>query len=379
MKYYWVLSNGRLSREDNTVHFTDSDGAESVIPIDSIECLHLYGEVDLNTKVLNFIAQKGVTVHLFNYYGYYSGSWYPRESPMAVTTLMRQCELYSDSARRVKVASGILHGAARSMEQTLNYYLRRQPDEPETVPEDAPDLHGAEGVPVDEELEAAVNAPLPPDDSDETPDTVECAPGPLRDVRDTIRRLGREALGVSNVQSLRGVEGKIRAAYYTAFPLILQPPWTFSGRNRRPPRDEINALISFLNCALYGACNAEVFRTRLHPAVSFLHDAQDGRLSLGLDVAEVFKPIIVDRLIFRMANTHALNPGHFRRADNACLLNEEGKRIVVSNWNKRLSTTIFHRRIRRHVSYRHLLRMECHALANHVDGIAEYRAFRAWW
>ena len=78
MKEYYVLKNGRLRRHENTIEFVNGDQKRS-LPLHNIYSLHLFGETDLNTKVLNFLSQNGIPIHFYNFYGYYSGSFYPRE------------------------------------------------------------------------------------------------------------------------------------------------------------------------------------------------------------------------------------------------------------------------------------------------------------
>ena len=148
---------------------------------------------------------------------------------------------------------------------------------------------------------------------------------------------------------------------------------------RRPPDNEVNALISFGNGYLYSVCLAELYRTQLTPTISFLHEPGVRRFSLALDLSEIFKPLIVDRAIFRLLNTGQLKKSHFDRDTNGCFLNETGRQLFLGSLNARIETTIKHRRLGRSVTYRHLIRLECYKLIRHLTGLEPYRAFRAWW
>ncbi|NLC51450.1 MAG: subtype I-B CRISPR-associated endonuclease Cas1, partial [Firmicutes bacterium] len=76
---HYTLSNGRLKRKDNTVYFVREDGSKQSLPIERIRNIHIYGEVDFNSKLLNYLSQYDICIHIYNYYGYYSGTYYPRK------------------------------------------------------------------------------------------------------------------------------------------------------------------------------------------------------------------------------------------------------------------------------------------------------------
>ena len=183
------------------------------------------------------------------------------------------------------------------------------------------------------------------------------------------------------MNALRGIEGKMRERYYQAWRHIVSgEAWAFERRVRRPPDNEVNALISFGNGFLYTVCLSEIYRTQLTPTVSYLHEPGARRFSLALDLSEIFKPLIVDRAIFRLLNTGQLKPAqHFDKSLDGCYLSEAGRKLFLAALEERLGATIKHRRLGRHVSYRHLIRLECYKLVRHLTGIEPYRAFRAWW
>jgi len=110
-----------------------------------------------------------------------------------------------------------------------------------------------------------------------------------------------------------------------------------------------------------------------------LHEPFERRFSLSLDLSEIFKPFLGDRTIFKLLNKGQLNEDHFRKDVNFCLLNDEGKRIFLKEWDERLKRTIKHRSLKRNVSYQRLMRLECYKLIKHLLGVYEYEAFRMWW
>jgi CRISPR-associated protein Cas1 len=122
-----------------------------------------------------------------------------------------------------------------------------------------------------------------------------------------------------------------------------------------------------------------IYHTQLNPTISYLHEPGTRRYSLALDLAEIFKPILVDRTIFRIVNKGEIKQKNFSFELNGCLLNESGKKIFLSAYEEHLSETIQHRELKKKVSYKYLIRLECYKLAKHVLGIQEYKPFKIWW
>ena len=132
----------------------------------------------------------------------------------------------------------------------------------------------------------------------------------LQELIDTIKRLTKTLDDAKNVDEIMGVEGNIRQAYYAAFDIILDD-FNMGSRTKQPPENEVNALISFGNMMCYTETLKAIHQTQLNPTISFLHTPGERRYSLCLDISEIFKPIIVDRVIFKVLNKHALGCQHF--------------------------------------------------------------------
>ncbi len=434
MKNYYLLNNGRLKRESNSLVMEAADGKKRQIPVEDVDSLLVYGEVDFNSRVLTFLGSKKIPFHLFNYYGFYSGSYYPREYLHSGHLLVHQVAHYADMPRRLKLVRELVRASAHSMLRNVAYYVNRRKGTGDTDIEEAEPFGeiGAEtsasGIPRDDQLEAALDATAsgPAGDSTENPNenrhhnseairaenpaqssegaadlvdpgsegaadlvdpadpfesliAFETEVAPLAQIRDTITRLAAQIETFDQVNHLRGIEGKMRERYYQAWQHIIGNGWAFDRRTRRPPDNEVNALISFGNSVLYTACLSEIYRTQLTPTISYLHEPGARRFSLALDISEIFKPLLVDRAIFRLLNTNQLKPEHFDRSLECCYLNDAGKKLFLVALEERLNATIKHRRLGRHVSYRHLIRLECYKLIRHLTDVEPYHAFRAWW
>jgi CRISPR-associated protein Cas1 len=270
-----------------------------------------------------------VPVHIFNYYGYYSGSYYPREHLNSGFLIVNQVECYKDNTRRLAIAKEFIRCAAHNILRNLKYYQNRKPG-----------------------LNEYIN-----------------------DIEATLPRLEN----AKNVLEIMAWEGHMRERYYDSFNVVLDLEEVFTKRTRRPPDNTMNALISFGNSLLYATTLGEIYHTQLNPTISFLHEPGNRRFSLSLDIAEVFKPVIVDHVIFRLMNTNMLSEKDFEQDVNFCYLSESGRKVFLREYDERLNTTIKHRTLKRNVSYRHLIRLECYKIEKAVTGMEEYKGFTAWW
>jgi CRISPR-associated protein Cas1 len=304
-------------------------GERRTIPVEDVDALWVFGELDLNARVLVFLARHKVPVHFFNYYGFYSGSFYPREYLHAGYLVVRQVRHYSNRKLRQAIAREFIGAAMHNIMRNLRYYANRGVD-----------------------LQA-----------------------PTEGVQEETLRLG----AARDIPELMACEGRARAAYYQAFSGILRNDVEFTKRVRRPPDNIVNALISFTNGLVYSAALTQIYRTQLDPTISFLHEPGARRFSLALDLAEVFKPILADRMIFKLLNNRQLSDRDFAQDLNCCYLKESGRKVVLKEWDARLETTIEHRRLRRKVSYERLIRLECYKLVKHLTNVEPYTGFRAWW
>lgn len=175
-------------------------------------------------------------------------------------------------------------------------------------------------------------------------------------------------------------KGTCGKPYYSAFDEILdRPDFRFDRRSRRPPQNELNALISFGNSLLYTQVLSEIYQTHLDPRIGYLHSTNFRRFSLNLDVAEIFKPVLVDRIIFKVVGQGMLTRSHFVRESGGLLLTDAGKRVFLKEWEEKLKTTIKHRSLGREISYRRLIRMELYKLQKHLMGEEAYEPFEALW
>lgn len=333
-KSYYLFNPGRMARKDNTLLFTpvDENGVEGIVkylPVEGVDNLYVFGSVDANSALYNFLGKQGVSVHFFDYYEHYTGSFYPKEYLLAGKMQIEQTKAYLNKKKRLEIARALVEGASYNMLKNLRYYANRG-----------------------RSLEQAV--------------------AEIESYRTKLPDTGQ-------IDELMGLEGNCRSSYYSAFDDIL-PGFEMGNRVKNPPSNEVNALISFGNSLCYTAALDCIYHTQLNPTISYLHEPGARRYSLALDLAEIFKPILADRTIFTLLNKKQLKPTDFDFSMNGCLLKDSGRKTFLAAFDERLKETIKHRTLNRMVSYKHLIRLECYKLSKYILGMEEtYKPFKIWW
>ncbi len=211
-KIFYLFNPGQMERKDNTLKFTpyaiDEDGTEHVgqpryLPVEDINEFYCFGSLKASSSLFNFLGQKDVCMHFFDYYENYTGSFMPRDYLLSGRMLLAQTLAYQSKKKRVAIAQKFIDGAAYNMVRNLMYYNRRGKD-----------------------MEYFIN---------------------------TINELAKKIPETEEVDELMGVEGLIRKTYYEAFDLILND-FVMGERSKQPPQNEVNALISFGNMMCYTQC-----------------------------------------------------------------------------------------------------------------------------
>jgi CRISPR-associated protein Cas1 len=319
METLFVSRSAVLKQRENTLSIF-LDGKTRALPIESIRHLVLLGETRLNSRLLTLCGKHGVRLSVFDYYGYFKGCFEPIDRNPAGVVKLAQARLLLDDARRIAVAREIVRGAAHNMIANLRYYRYR----------------GAES---------------------------------LAAIIDNMQRLTSKIGKADDSPTLMGVEGNLHEWYYSGWKHI-HPSLDFTPRVRRPPNNPINCLLSFLNQLTYAVVRHEASKTHLEETFSVLHSPGQGRASLSLDLAEPFKPVLVDMLIFRMARRGMLSENWFDEKDGVCLLSETGRRHVAEQFSLRLEEQLRDR------SYRAWVYREALQLEREVLEVSDYESFK---
>ncbi len=328
-KIIYVFSDGELKRQDNTIKFY-CDETQRFIPVEDISDIFVFGEVSINKKLLELLSQKEIVMHYFNYYGYYMGTFYPREHMNSGYMILKQAEHYLDDHKRVIISKSIVKGALKNMKQVLKYYSGRG-----------------------------------------------------KNLEENIKRLEDFELELDNyndISEIMAIEGNAREYYYKSFDIIIEnEDFVFEQRSRRPPKNYLNSLISFGNSIMYTLVLSEIYKTHLDPRIGFLHATNFRRFSLNLDIAEIFKPILIDRVIFYLLDKKMISKNDFDKSMEGILIKDKAKKLFIEELDNRLKTTIKHREIGKAVSYRRLIRLELYKLEKHLMGEKEYEPYVSRW
>lgn len=328
-KTIYIFTDGELKRKENTLYFETEEG-KKYIPVEITSELLIFSEVTINKRLLEFLTENEIILHFFNHYGYYIGSFYPREHLNSGYMILKQAEHYINQEKRILLAKKFVSGGIENIKKVLMYYENRGK--------------------------------------------------PLSEIIEKINSIYQSITDCKTTEELMAIEGNIREQYYKAFDKILNNEhFIFEERTKRPPKNRLNALISFANSLVYTTCLSEIYHTHLDPRIGFLHATNFRRFTLNLDIAEIFKPIIADRAIFNLVNKGILKPQHFEKKLEGIVLNDKGKQLLIQEIDVRLRSTIQHRKLGRHVSYRQLIRLELYKVQKHLMDEEEYKPFISSW
>lgn len=240
-----IASIGELSRKDNSLCFKN-EKKHIYIPVENVKEIYCFNEVSINSKLLDFLAQKNIIVHFFNYYGNYSGTFYPRKKYMSGKLLVKQVEKFN--TERLTVARAIVKGIGINIYEVLYHYYKHDKKE-------------------------------------------------VKEVLDWIKTQFYSAVNeVKSIPELMAFEGDLWLRFYSTFKYFLPEDFVMNKRVKRPPDNPINALISFGNTLLYTKTISAIYRTHLDQRISFLHEPSEGRFSLSLDISEVLNLLLYLKL-----------------------------------------------------------------------------------
>ncbi|MGL4973459.1 MAG: CRISPR-associated endonuclease Cas1, partial [Culicoidibacterales bacterium] len=265
----YLFQKGRLTAKDEAFFF-ESESLKRFIPPHSTEELHLFGAIEMNKRFFQLAKVNQIQVHMYDQYTHYIGSFIDYQNNTNGELLVKQVLRQADEQQRLMIAKAILFAGFKQILKNIKYYHNRRPTE---------------------QFGQAIH-----------------------DITISLGRLEQ----VTTIQSAMLLEAHIRQVYYRCFDKILcNPDFVFERRSIRPPHNALNAMISFGNTVLYNIIMNEIMRTKLDIRIGFLHETQNRRTTtLNLDLAEIFKPLIVDRLIFRLINRQQIKSTHFKETSD---------------------------------------------------------------
>ena len=322
---HFLMSHGRLRRQDNNLYFDryDEEGTvthSKILPINAIDEIYILAKVDLDSYSLAFIAYNNILLHFFSAYQSFRGNFFP-STPNSVNksgfVLLQQLRVFDDPVHRLYLARQITKGHFINGANNCKKYK------------------------VEFDIERYL-------------ETLEKA---------------------STINEIMASEGAFKKNYYQAWNTIIknQRSFKFTTRSKQPPTDKINSFISYVNTRIYNIVLSEIYKTELDPRIGFLHEPNYRAISLHLDIAEIFKPILGDNLIFTMLNKNEIGAKDFKTDSGRIrFTNDAIKKIEMKIIQKLTEQIVLGKQ---KLTWRQVIRREVNQIKKSVCESAEYEPF----
>lgn len=317
MYTFYITVDGAITRDANTLYFVGPDFKRH-LPVMNIKDIVISAKVSLSSWALDYLSKLGIIVHILKDNGQYMSSLIPgNRNEKGINTVL-QVQAYL-SSKRLEIASEMVNGIKYNILENLRYYNEND------------------------------------------------------SLSKQISNIERYIPDKHDINGILGVEGNIWSAYYSAFPFIYKSYPEFK-REFHPPKDELNAMISYGNSLLYSNVLTAIITAGLNPSISFLHEPSERSFSLSLDIADIFKPVLVERVMSTLVNKKILNCNDFSKKEGTCYLSLNGRRKFIEYYNEKLNSTV--KTNANYVSYNGLIELECHKLLKCIKNGEKYKAFR---
>lgn len=325
---YFTKNGIKLEKRRNSI-FAVGNEEKRYYPLEQIDKIVLFGNIFVSNPLLNDLSYRNIPIYYYSYGGRFKGVFIPPEKNINKVRLF-QYKTYFDKERRLDLAKKIILTASKNKLTILKRYYNKLKN--------------------DKILEHI----------------------------NSIKNLIKDLKECNSVDSLRGFEGSIARNYYSCFSLIFKN-FSFENRNRQPPTDEINCVLSFGNCVLYNEVTNMIYEVGLDLFLGFVHEINGNKPTLTLDISEIFKQPIIDSLIFEMVNNNQFNEKHFNKKENICLLNNYGKNLFLRKYEIKLNKTFLYRKIKEYVSYKNSIKLDLYKLIKYLScETNEFEGFRIY-
>ena len=324
---YHLINEGILTKRDFTLLFEGPSG-KKYIPVETIDSLYIYSNVIFSGNFFEFMNKRGLNFSLINRYGEKIGSFFPQNNRRNIKTELKQLKIYDDEKERLELAKKLEIASVSNLRANLRYYERRKNSER------------------------------------------------LREEVTYISQLIQKLNEAKSVTQLMTIEAQSRQKYYHCFNIILDDEdFIFEKRTRRPPEDPLNAMISFGNTLLYQRIANEINRTSLDIRIGIVHAAGSRPESLNLDLADLFKPILVDRTIFTLINRKMLDATDFVEVENnGIYLSAKGKRLFIREFERKIYQKIQLNGLER--TYDYVIKNEIQKLKRFIEYGEKYKPYK---
>ena len=294
---YLLTPNSYLFCRNETIAVKVGGVEKNAVPAKDIEAIVCFGQMTVSTPLLEFCGKRGISVTFLSPQGHYCGRFY---GPLSGNVLLRkkQYESINQVEFSNQLVRDILFGKIRNSKMVLLRAARKQSGDAES-------------------LTQAVNQ---------------------------LSDLAAQLESCDCIDSMRGIEGAAATIYFSRFDAMLHSPagFRFESRSRRPPRNEVNAVLSFVYTLLTREISSALETVGLDPAAGYLHTLRPGRPSFALDLIEELRAPLCDRFTLSLFNLGQLGEKDFNSDSEAVFLNDRGRRTVLTSWQKRKMETVQH-------------------------------------
>jgi len=325
---YYIVNDGILTKRDFTILF-ENEEKKFYIPVETSDSINIYSNIELSANFIELLNHHHLNLNIFNQYGVYLGSFYANNQRNRMKCLVKQVEIYQDEKKHLDYAKKLEMASLHNLRCTLRYHQKQ---------------HASEMLKEN-----------------------------IEDLSKSIKNMNE----AGSVSELLLLEARSRQKYYQCFNEMLHnDEFHFVQRTKRPPKDPLNAMISFGNVYLYQKIAQMIYKTSIDIRISFVHSAYKRYENLNLDLADVFKPIIVDRVICTLINKKMISAGqHFEKQEkDGIYLTKEGKRIFLQELNRKMQQiiTVDHQQY----TYERLLYQEVRNLERSLLENEKYKPFK---
>ena len=294
---YLLTPNSYLFCRNETIAVKVGGVEKNAVPAKDIEAIVCFGQMTVSTPLLEFCRKRGISVTFLSPQGHYCGRFY---GPLSGNVLLRkkQYESINQVEFSNQLVRDILFGKIRNSKMVLLRAARKQSGDAVS-------------------LTQAVNQ---------------------------LSDLAAQLESCDCIDSMRGIEGAAATIYFSRFDTMLHSPagFRFESRSRRPPRNEVNAVLSFVYTLLTREISSALETVGLDPAAGYLHTLRPGRPSFALDLIEELRAPLCDRFTLSLFNLGQLGEKDFNSDSEAVFLNDRGRRTVLTSWQKRKMETVQH-------------------------------------
>lgn len=319
---YITQPDAVLSKKQEAFHVAlkQEDGSwnKTTIPAQTVDQVVLMGNPSITGEALTYALELGMPVHYLSIFGKHLGSALPSYSRNGQLRLA-QYQVHCEPEKRLSLVQSIVIGKIHNQYQVLYRYQQKD--------------------------------------------------NPLKKYKQLVKQQ-------STLDQVRGVEGIAAREYFACLSAILEPQWNFNGRNRRPPTDPVNALLSFAYGLLRVQVTAAVHVAGLDPYIGYLHETTRGQPAIVLDLMEEFRPLIADSLVLSVISRKTIKPQDFTESLGAYRLSDSARKDFLQAFESKLNTEFKHPIFNYQCTYRRAIELQARLLSRHLQEGIPYQSLR---